>query len=84
MAQVRNTKGVVSMGKMRVIRKFYGTSNPNSRGYIYHVEFQEDCVVIRFPGGHDIYMDPLASQRLGECLTDNANIPKILSQVVGH
>ncbi len=72
------------MGEMRVIRKFYGSSNPNVRSDLYHVEYQEDCVVLEIPGHDRIHLDPLAAKRLGECLVDNDGISLILSQVQPH
>jgi hypothetical protein len=73
------------MGERVVERKFYGSSNPSMRNDLFRLYFQEDCVEIKFPGIEDrVVLDPMASKRLGECLVDNAHVPKLLSEITHH
>lgn len=72
------------MGEQVVVRKFYGSSDPNNRNDLFKLRFQEDCVDIKIPGVESFALSPKAAKRLGECLVDNAHIPGILAEITHH
>lgn len=64
----------------KIIRKFYGSSDPNVHGDLYLVTYEKTRVTVRGPS-NTIYLNPTAAKRLGECLVDNAGLPGLLNDI---